>query len=410
MANIQNELNNIKTALYGKDVRNSIHAAIKTCYDDASVNNDNANMEVKLARGTHNTLNDRLCEVDEKQNSLSSQLAHKANEVDLDIERKRIDSFTRLKEGSTTGDAELIDARISDDGIESSTLGEKIRTNFKYIKNNIDGNVDLYYSGNKPLTLMLKNAKLNSTGIEEKDNVIAITNFMSFTHDEEFTCKIGNAYFDIFVYNSDETFENKIGYGINDNVKITFNNSKLYRFQITPSNWTTVVSNNNYTSYIIDGKLKINSDFIDNKLNVLKNELVAGKSKLNFKWTSGKFNTDNGEFEDASDYIRTEKLTFNDNETITFGCTRETAYYYFIQEYNLNDNSSNCIVNTKKNGSFITKPNCQYVFAIWYGGTNFDLFYEVNLIECTITLESIKNLQIEDNVYLDFPNDLYIKK
>ena len=76
MANIQNELNNIKTALYGKDVRNSIHDAIKTCYDDASVNNDNANMEVKLARGTHNTLNDRLCEVDEKQNSLSSQLAH----------------------------------------------------------------------------------------------------------------------------------------------------------------------------------------------------------------------------------------------------------------------------------------------------------------------------------------------
>ena len=76
MANIQNELNNIKNAIYGKDVRNSIHDAIKTCYDDASVNNDNANMEVKLARGTHNTLNDRLCEVDEKQNSLSSQLEH----------------------------------------------------------------------------------------------------------------------------------------------------------------------------------------------------------------------------------------------------------------------------------------------------------------------------------------------
>ena len=44
VTNIQNELNNIKTALYGKDVRNSIHDAIKTCYDDASVNNDNANM------------------------------------------------------------------------------------------------------------------------------------------------------------------------------------------------------------------------------------------------------------------------------------------------------------------------------------------------------------------------------
>ena len=60
MGNIQNELNNIKNAIYGKDVRNSIHNAIKTCYDDASVNNDNANMEVKLARGTHDTLNSRI--------------------------------------------------------------------------------------------------------------------------------------------------------------------------------------------------------------------------------------------------------------------------------------------------------------------------------------------------------------
>lgn len=85
MTNIQNELNNIKNAIYGKDVRNSIHDAIKTCYDDASVNNDNANMEVKLARGTHNTLNDRLCEVDEKQNSISSQLEQIKNNFDLNI-------------------------------------------------------------------------------------------------------------------------------------------------------------------------------------------------------------------------------------------------------------------------------------------------------------------------------------
>ena len=55
MANIKNELNNIKSALYGKDVRNSIHDAIKTCYDDASVNNDNANMEVTQARGEYET-------------------------------------------------------------------------------------------------------------------------------------------------------------------------------------------------------------------------------------------------------------------------------------------------------------------------------------------------------------------
>lgn len=81
MANIQNELNNIKNAVFGKDVRDSIHDAIKTCYDDASIVNDNANMEVKMARGVHNTLGDRLNKSDEKQEELSSQLEHIANKI-----------------------------------------------------------------------------------------------------------------------------------------------------------------------------------------------------------------------------------------------------------------------------------------------------------------------------------------
>ena len=149
MANIQNELNNIKTALYGKDVRNSIHDAIKTCYDDASVNNDNANMEVKLARGTHNTLNDRLCEVDEKQNSLSSQLEHnknylenkvnlldnvKASKQELDIERERINLLTKIENNETEGNSELLDIRIDIDGNYNKTAGEAIRNQVKDIK------------------------------------------------------------------------------------------------------------------------------------------------------------------------------------------------------------------------------------------------------------------------------------
>ena len=76
MANIQNELNNIKNAVFGKDVRDSIHNAIKTCYDDASIVNNNANMEVKMARGVHSTLGDRLNKSDEKQEEISSQLEH----------------------------------------------------------------------------------------------------------------------------------------------------------------------------------------------------------------------------------------------------------------------------------------------------------------------------------------------
>ena len=66
---ITNELNQIKNAIYGKEVRNAIHNAIKECYDDATTNHDNANMEVKMARGAHNTLSERLDKTEQKFNA-----------------------------------------------------------------------------------------------------------------------------------------------------------------------------------------------------------------------------------------------------------------------------------------------------------------------------------------------------
>lgn len=76
---IQNYLNQIKSAVFGKDVRQSIHDAIKQCYDDASIDHDNANMEVKLARGSHDTLNERFTSVEENIKNNSEQLEHKTN-------------------------------------------------------------------------------------------------------------------------------------------------------------------------------------------------------------------------------------------------------------------------------------------------------------------------------------------
>ena len=55
---------------------------------------------------------------------------------DIQIQKARIDSFTSLKEGSTTGDAELIDGRIGADGTTYSNVGNAIRNQ---LKNIIDG-------------------------------------------------------------------------------------------------------------------------------------------------------------------------------------------------------------------------------------------------------------------------------
>ena len=64
---------------------------------------------------------------------LNLQIKEKANEADLEIERKRIDSFSSLTEGSTTGDAELIDGRVGADGITYPNIGTSIRNQFAKI-------------------------------------------------------------------------------------------------------------------------------------------------------------------------------------------------------------------------------------------------------------------------------------
>ena len=114
---IQNYLNQIKSAVFGKDVRQSIHDAIKQCYDDAAVNHNNANMEVKLARGTHETLNDRITENEKNQENLSSQLDTKANELS-----NRIDNIV-ANAGDGTKDTEIIDARGGDTCLNNRLVG-----------------------------------------------------------------------------------------------------------------------------------------------------------------------------------------------------------------------------------------------------------------------------------------------
>lgn len=127
MANITNYLNKIKTAVYGKDVRGAIHDAIKQVYDDASVNHDNANMEVKMARGTHNTLNDRLDKSEQKLDETNAQLSQK-------LDKNGIVTMSNMgqdvKEAMTGGSVAVVgkDTVLSENIVNRQVTREK--TNF----------------------------------------------------------------------------------------------------------------------------------------------------------------------------------------------------------------------------------------------------------------------------------------
>ena len=66
MSSITELIKKIRSAVLGKDVRESIAGAIEQCYEDAS-KNGNANMEVSEARGNFDTLKKRLDSSDNKK-------------------------------------------------------------------------------------------------------------------------------------------------------------------------------------------------------------------------------------------------------------------------------------------------------------------------------------------------------
>ena len=77
---------------------------------------------------------------DDERNKLSSLNNYDDSSIknDLQVQKTRIDNLTALPEGSTTGDAELIDARVGANGVAYNNVGNAIRTQIKWITSDID--------------------------------------------------------------------------------------------------------------------------------------------------------------------------------------------------------------------------------------------------------------------------------
>ena len=81
----------------------------------------------------------RLNELSEEHKSdisgVKSAIAKETSErkAEIAVERKRIDQLSAIPEGSTTGDVELMNIRIGENGFEYSTAGEAVRHQIGYL-------------------------------------------------------------------------------------------------------------------------------------------------------------------------------------------------------------------------------------------------------------------------------------
>ena len=127
MSNIDENLKKIESAVWGKDVRKAIHDSIHDCYEDG-----------------------------------------KAGTTDL-IARERINNLSKMKEGSTTGDAELQDIRIGADGKKYPNAGEAVRGQLSELKEDLAHKSDVGFVRKNLVNIYGKNGFVDFQGIKPQN-------------------------------------------------------------------------------------------------------------------------------------------------------------------------------------------------------------------------------------------------
>lgn len=189
------------------------HPEVTTTVQDNSLTTakyvDGSVTPAKLDR-TYTTPND-LSEVNANlTNEISEVNTNLTNE--MNVLDSRMDTFASLPEGSTSGDAELLDIRVGANGVTYPSAGGAVREQVGGLKSDLQDGIQNGFTD--AITLSYELGKINdNTGIDESStNYIRSKGFFTATADIHFK-KYKESYMYIMKYDSNGTFEGRTFYG-----------------------------------------------------------------------------------------------------------------------------------------------------------------------------------------------------
>lgn len=268
---------------------------------------------------------DLLKDLDERIDSIDSQLDAKAKQVDLEVEKARIDNLAKLTDGSTTGDAELIDARIGENGKTYPNIGDSLRSQIGDINKFIEKEKINFISG----SYIDKNGDINSLSTFSRSDFIK-------------------------VYPGDKIFIKATGFSSNVSIVYSFNldktkdkpliigDSSLREYNVLIEKEMYVICSGatiNLEGFIIRDNGSI--ILLDEKINNVKNILNSNERFLNFNMINGGYiNYQNGEITEHASYSYTEFIDVSKLKGIKI---KVTSYFDFLSGLAQYDNSKTYI-------------------------------------------------------------------